>query len=559
MAKYEGNCFICGKTAGRTALKNHVLKEHNDGNEQCYLIRAESIYQGSPYWLFFTVPVNAELDDIDDFLRSIWLDCCGHLSAFEDGHEEYPMSMKLNRFAIGDKIGYDYDFGTTTELLITFLDKTSRPKQAERVQLLARNIPVEKKCSACDRVAAYADSIGWEETLACESCYEKEESDETYYLPITNSPRSGECAYEGFTDIWTFDPEGDFPQPVDFPHPVVKRKQVASKEQPKNIIHLNSNDTLPSFDDDMDFEYVYDLDDEFDLDDAFIPIEEIKAAGELDLYLRDLESFEGIPEYIIAMAYEYEPDKLQSLSEFFDFTVEELDKLTDEEKQDYDLSAVYKTHKKLTRVTSNEFSFSDLDFDDFKNDLELKTIEEIKEDGELEDFLQFCENFEPLPEEVLTALIDEGQIKILEITCETIMFTIDQLEKLSDDERAGYDFATIYEARETIVELINSSIFALGKKAGIENFTIPKPAKPPRQAAKNVVNLFGESVHPTAEEKWNKLSDDFKEKVLNNTYCIRCGISQIKDFTIHQEPIGIVLRGKCTECDSKVVRAIEEV
>ena len=213
MAKYEGNCFICGKTAGRMALKNHVLKVHNEGDEKCFLMRAESKYRGLPYWLFFSVPKNAQLGDIDDFLRDIWLECCGHLSAFEGKYDEYPMEMNLNRFYIGDKLGYDYDFGTTTELLITFLDEISRPRQKEKVQLLARNIPVEEKCTECNEIAVYTNAAVWEEELACESCYEKDGIEEAFYLPITNSPRSGSCGYTGNTDRWEFDPEGDFPQP----------------------------------------------------------------------------------------------------------------------------------------------------------------------------------------------------------------------------------------------------------------------------------------------------------------------------------------------------------
>ena len=37
MASANGNCFICGKTAGKTAIKNHLLKDHNDGEEACLL------------------------------------------------------------------------------------------------------------------------------------------------------------------------------------------------------------------------------------------------------------------------------------------------------------------------------------------------------------------------------------------------------------------------------------------------------------------------------------------------------------------------------------------
>jgi hypothetical protein len=44
MAASNGNCFICGKTAGKVAIKNHVLKDHNGGGEPCYLLKAEGAY-----------------------------------------------------------------------------------------------------------------------------------------------------------------------------------------------------------------------------------------------------------------------------------------------------------------------------------------------------------------------------------------------------------------------------------------------------------------------------------------------------------------------------------
>jgi hypothetical protein len=34
MATSKGNCFICGKTASRATIADHVLKDHNSGGEQ---------------------------------------------------------------------------------------------------------------------------------------------------------------------------------------------------------------------------------------------------------------------------------------------------------------------------------------------------------------------------------------------------------------------------------------------------------------------------------------------------------------------------------------------
>jgi hypothetical protein len=38
--------------------------------------------------------------------------------------------------------------------------------------------------------------------------------DDDMIISITNSPRSGTCGYEGESDIWTFDSDKSFPQPI---------------------------------------------------------------------------------------------------------------------------------------------------------------------------------------------------------------------------------------------------------------------------------------------------------------------------------------------------------
>ncbi len=209
MAASNGNCFICGKTTGKIAIKNHIMKEHNSGNESCYLLKAEGAYD-KDFWLFFTVPINATLTAVDGFLRDIWCECCGHLSAFRMGGRELGERQKLSSLKIGDNFLYEYDFGSTTEIIITVVDKISREKLKEKVQLLARNAPPQETCMQCGAPATIVDS--WEGDLLCEECA-KEVEDEDAIMPIVNSPRIGECAYDGELDIWTFDPNGPFPQP----------------------------------------------------------------------------------------------------------------------------------------------------------------------------------------------------------------------------------------------------------------------------------------------------------------------------------------------------------
>ena len=217
MAQTRGNCFICGKTVGKTAIKNHILKEHNDGNERCFLLKADGAYRKS-YWLYFSVPVDATLSVVDDFLRYIWCECCGHLSAFrvggwEDDEDDYGMSYKLSSFYLGSTLPYEYDFGSTTEINVTIVDVISRPAQREEVRLIARNVPRQEECVNCGAPATKIDA--WKGNTFCDKCAEKLEDEETL-LPITNSPRCGECGYEGEYDIWTFDP-GPFTQPAAAP------------------------------------------------------------------------------------------------------------------------------------------------------------------------------------------------------------------------------------------------------------------------------------------------------------------------------------------------------
>lgn len=205
----KGNCFICGKTAAKTAMKNHVLRDHNDGDEKCYLIKAEGAFDKN-YWLFFTVALDSTLYAIDDFLRKIWCECCGHLSSFRYGGQTLDESRELSSLDVGIKLLYEYDFGSTTEIFVTIVSEISRPKQHEEVRLLARNEPHEEICDICGAPASYINA--WEGGYVCDGCSMEAEDDEAL-LSVVNSPRIGECAYDGELDKWTFDPEKPFPQP----------------------------------------------------------------------------------------------------------------------------------------------------------------------------------------------------------------------------------------------------------------------------------------------------------------------------------------------------------
>lgn len=122
--KTRGKCYICGKKFGKAGMIKH-LKTHlkNDGDTRLSHILVDAFRP--EYWLHIEIPADAMLEDLDQFLRDIWLECCEYLSAFEiDGVEyhsmpedEKDMYYKLSGIpSVGTEFYYVYDFGTSTEL-----------------------------------------------------------------------------------------------------------------------------------------------------------------------------------------------------------------------------------------------------------------------------------------------------------------------------------------------------------------------------------------------------------------------------------------------------------
>ncbi|MCL1808979.1 MAG: hypothetical protein FWG42_04315 [Clostridiales bacterium] len=209
-ATTSGNCYICGTQLGKTAMKNHILKVHDDpeGDQQCLLLKVEGAYN-KDYWLYIDVPVDKTLTAVDTFLRKIWLECCGHLSAFRyDRYTEVGKSRKLGTLSIGAKLNHEYDFGTTTETIITVVAVVKRRKQRELVRLLARNVPLEFECANCGKTAEYICCqciYDVDNPFYCGDCAEEHEKEHDFMLPVTNSPRMGECGYDGELDVYEFD------------------------------------------------------------------------------------------------------------------------------------------------------------------------------------------------------------------------------------------------------------------------------------------------------------------------------------------------------------------
>lgn len=202
----KGRCYLCGKELGKTAMKNHILKEHGEeeGGQECQLLKIEGANKN--YWLYVDMPMTGSLTSLDSFLRKIWLECCGHLSEFSDGrYHSIGKGQKIGRFQTGDRMLHQYDFGDTTETLVSVIGSTTRKSQRTAVRLLARNNAPVFPCAVCGKNAAYICSeCMWESDnpFFCEACAEDHEHNEML-LPVTNSPRMGVCAYDGELDTFT--------------------------------------------------------------------------------------------------------------------------------------------------------------------------------------------------------------------------------------------------------------------------------------------------------------------------------------------------------------------
>ena len=222
-----GKCFFCEakfKKAGITKHLNiHLTKESITSNNgtSIHIKIEDDPRMGGLFFLNLWVDGDTYMNDIDNFLRMIWLECCGHMSAFTNTKERRRYSMfdmdeiesddddimastTKDILVKGMKLKYEYDFGSTTTLLLTVIEQYPVAVPGGII-LLSRNEPLEIICDVCKSAPA---------TTICTTCYEPntfcnkcakqhaktcEDFADYSAMPVVNSPRMGVCAYEGGT------------------------------------------------------------------------------------------------------------------------------------------------------------------------------------------------------------------------------------------------------------------------------------------------------------------------------------------------------------------------
>ncbi len=254
----KGKCKYCGKEYTRPYMLRHLdtcpaRKEklgEEKGKKQGWFTIEITARAESAHWLIIEISEEDTLEDLDRFIRDIWVECCWHLSAFTIGYTMYEqpwlegsswfyttrsMDVKLKKvLSVGLECLYEYDFGSTTELMIRVHSRRMGAAGKKDLSILSRNEPVAYTCEVCGtRPAVWVNPEAYYDDLPvfyCDECaremfeaeneddeeyeeddeeyddddedYDDEEEEEDfdyreYLLPVCNSPRMGVCAYEG--------------------------------------------------------------------------------------------------------------------------------------------------------------------------------------------------------------------------------------------------------------------------------------------------------------------------------------------------------------------------
>jgi len=182
----KGKCYYCGKEIAKVSVIKHLklctkkeeyqekVKSVGKKRSNLFVLQISDKYNPKDYWIYVSVDENVTLKELDQFLRDIWVECCGHLSVFTIDGVDYDidakaanefnfffgkrsrgMNVKLkNVLREGLTFSYEYDFGDTTYITIKVLNKYE-DYQHKDIEVMARNNPIEYECFECKNKAYY--------------------------------------------------------------------------------------------------------------------------------------------------------------------------------------------------------------------------------------------------------------------------------------------------------------------------------------------------------------------------------------------------------------------
>jgi len=207
--KSEGQCLYCKQFFSQKELTKHLdthllsAQKQDDGKTTASYHHI--IIEAGKMFLEILVEGKQKMEIIDDFLRRIWLECCGHLSDFDHKNIEIEMSDKVKDVFVPKlKILHQYDYGTTTTVALRS-GKVFELNLKEKLILLSRNEPLKIMCAICKTKPAenICTVCQYEQdAFFCEACSADHgqicsDFEDYARMPVVNSPRMGECGYEG--------------------------------------------------------------------------------------------------------------------------------------------------------------------------------------------------------------------------------------------------------------------------------------------------------------------------------------------------------------------------
>ena len=80
--KSEGKCIYCQKMYAKAGMSRHLtthfkkLEAEDRSSKQAFHVRVSA----AQMFLHLLIDGAQPLVELDDFLRAIWLECCGHMS-----------------------------------------------------------------------------------------------------------------------------------------------------------------------------------------------------------------------------------------------------------------------------------------------------------------------------------------------------------------------------------------------------------------------------------------------------------------------------------------------
>ena len=213
----SGQCRICGGVYTATGMTSHIKKHiaRTKDTAGYYVIRIDA-GRGNPFWMYVAAAADITFDELDQFLRSMWLDCCGHPSHFvvhnKTQHEFIPdMDVSISDVLRDRTVLAHYYDSTVLRLgvvrmcgqIYAGVDDPGADERFDNVPtkynitVLALHDRVQFRCRNCRRESATvcAGFTMTGEGVLCMDCARLHDHAIENMRWALQSPRSGRCRY----------------------------------------------------------------------------------------------------------------------------------------------------------------------------------------------------------------------------------------------------------------------------------------------------------------------------------------------------------------------------